>query len=103
MVPYQLSLPRAQTQLKGERTYFGFWFREFGCARRERYGGRTLGQLVSPTASSHGGKIDAGAQLAFSFLHRQDPSPQPGATRMCAHTWVFPLQANLENPSQIYQ
>lgn len=54
MAPYQLSLLRAQMQLKEESIYFGSWFQGFGFARRERQGGKTLGQLASPTASSHG-------------------------------------------------
>lgn len=54
MVLYQLSLLWAQMQLKGESIYFGSWFQGFGYARRERQGGRTLGQLASPAAASHG-------------------------------------------------
>lgn len=54
MAPYQLSLLRAQMQLKEESIYFGSWFQGFGFAWRERQGGKTLGQLASPTASSHG-------------------------------------------------
>lgn len=42
----------------------------------------------------------AGAQLAFSFLYSQDSGPWHGATHICAHKWVFPFQANLENSSR---
>lgn len=54
MAPYQLSLLRAQMQLKGESISFDSWFQGFGYARRERQGVKALGQLASPTAPSRG-------------------------------------------------